>query len=177
MAPTIPGSVTVTDASDHRGEPVRASRVYVVTSAVIRRGREVLLVEEAVDTGTVGWSLPGGVVEPAGGGVAGARGRRSVNPERMDVEFSGEIWYWRGPAPWYFVTVPDGESAHLRAVSSAVSYGWGMIPVTARIGDTAWRTSLFPKDGRYVVPVKAVVRRAEGLDEGDVVTVRLTTGG
>jgi hypothetical protein len=48
-----------------------------------------------------------------------------------------------------------------------------MIPVRARIGDSTWSTSLFPKDGRYVVPVKAAVRRAEKLEEGDVPTVRL----
>lgn len=91
----------------------------------------------------------------------------------MDMEFSGEIWFWRGPAPWYFVTVPDEHCQALEAASSLVSYGWGMIPVTARIGTTSWTTSLFPKDGRYIVPVKAVVRRAERLDAGDTVTVRL----
>lgn len=95
----------------------------------------------------------------------------------MDLTFSDELWYWRGPAPWYFVTVPEAESRDLHAVSSAVSYGWGMIPVTARIGATEWETSLFPKDGLYVVPVKATVRRVEGLDEGDRVTVRLTVAG
>jgi hypothetical protein len=55
-----------------------------------------------------------------------------------------------------------------------VSYGWGMIPVTAQIGRTKWETSLFPKDGRYVVPLKAAVRKAETLDLGDTVSVRLT---
>jgi hypothetical protein len=35
---------------------------------------------------------------------------------------------------------------------------------------------LFPKDGRYIVPVKASVRRAEGLELDDVVTVRLAVG-
>jgi hypothetical protein len=49
-----------------------------------------------------------------------------------------------------------------------------MIPVEARIGQTGWTTSLFPKDGRYIVPVKAWVRKAEGLDVGDTVTIRLT---
>jgi Domain of unknown function (DUF1905) len=95
-------------------------------------------------------------------------------PAAVDLQFSGEVWFWRGPAPYHFVTVPDGESAALRATAVRVSYGWGMIPVTARIGGTTWATSLFPKDGRYVVPVKAVVRRAEGLDEGTSVEVRLT---
>jgi len=54
-----------------------------------------------------------------------------------------------------------------------VSYGWGMIPVTARIGGTEWRTSLFPKEGRYIVPVRLGVQQAEGLEVGDTVTVRL----
>lgn len=94
----------------------------------------------------------------------------------MDLEFSGEVWFWKGPAPWYFVTVPDEQSGELEAISPEVSYGWGVIPVTARINDTGWTTSLFPKDGQYLVPVKASVRKVEGLDTGDVVTVRLTIG-
>ena len=94
----------------------------------------------------------------------------------MDVEVSGEIWFWRGPSPWHFVTVPDEQSAALEAASSLVSYGWGMIPVTARIGDTEWTTSLWPKDERYLIPLKAAVRRAEGLELGDEVTVRLVVG-
>ena len=91
----------------------------------------------------------------------------------MDLEFSGEIWFWRGPSPWHFVTVPEDECGELEATAAFVSYGWGMIPVTARIGGTQWTTSLFPKDGRYVVPVKAGVREAERLEVGDAVTVRL----
>ena len=91
----------------------------------------------------------------------------------MDVRFSGEIWFWRGPSPYHFVTVPDEESADLQAASSFVTYGWGMIPVAASIGATDWTTSLFPKDGGYVVPLKDAVRRAESLEVGDVVEVRL----
>jgi hypothetical protein len=92
----------------------------------------------------------------------------------MDLEFSGEIWHWRGPSPWHFVTVPPDECVELEAVAPMVSYGWGMIPVAARIGDTRWATSLFPKDGAYVVPLKDVVRRSEGLEVGDTVLLRLT---
>ena len=91
----------------------------------------------------------------------------------MAWSFSGEIWYWRGPAPHYFVTVPDEECADLQAASRSVSYGWGMIPVTVRVGRTEWTTSLWPKDGRYIVPLKAAVRTAEGLEEGDTVALRL----
>ena len=92
----------------------------------------------------------------------------------MDLEFTGDVWFWRGPSPYHFVTVPDEESAELASASARVTYGWGMIPVSVRIGETRWTTSLFPKDGGYIVPIKAAVRRAEGLVEGDVVTVRLT---
>lgn len=94
-----------------------------------------------------------------------------------DMEFSGEIWHWRGPAPYHFVTVPEEESADLQAISTAVTYGWGMIPVLVRIGDTEWTTSLWPKNGGYVVPLKDRIRKAEGLEVGDVVTIQLTPGG
>lgn len=93
------------------------------------------------------------------------------------MAFSGQIWYWRGPAPWYFVTVPDNQCRELQDASSTVSYGWGMIPVEARIGHSVWTTSLWPKDGRYIVPIRTNIRRAENLDEGDTVTVKLTLRG
>lgn len=91
----------------------------------------------------------------------------------MHLEFTGEIWYWRGPAPWFFVTVPEEQSQDIKAISNLVTYGWGVIPVHVRIGRTEYTTSLFPKDGRYIVPIKVSVRRAEGLEQGDTVTVRL----
>ena len=92
----------------------------------------------------------------------------------LDLAFSGEIWFWRGPAPWYFVTVPHEASIAMHAVSPVVSYGWGVIPVRVRIAGSAWETSLFPKDGRYLVPIRAAVRAAEQLAEGDTVTVQLS---
>jgi Domain of unknown function (DUF1905) len=91
----------------------------------------------------------------------------------VELEFVGELWFWRGPAPWHYVTIPEEECGALEAVSGLVSYGWGVIPVRAKIGRTTWSTSLFPKDGRYLVPVKAAVRDAEGIELGDVVTVHL----
>ena len=91
----------------------------------------------------------------------------------MNIEFDGKIWYWRGPAPWYFVTVPAEQSHDLKAILGLVTYGWGMIPVDVRIGKTGWKTSMFPKDGSYIVPVKASIRKAENLEEGDTVTVQL----
>ncbi len=91
----------------------------------------------------------------------------------MVMEFDGQIWLWKGPAPWYFVTLPAEQSDDLKEVLRLVAYGWGMIPVVARIGQAQWKTAVYPKDGRYILPIKAVVREAEELEERDTVTVRL----
>lgn len=92
----------------------------------------------------------------------------------MKMSFRGEVFCWRGPAPYYFVAVPDDLSGQIEAVSAMVTYGWGVIPVSAAIGDTTWSTALFPKDGLYLVPLRANVRRAEQLEEGDTATIELT---
>jgi hypothetical protein len=84
----------------------------------------------------------------------------------MTIEFSGTIWYWRGPAPFHFVSLPVGHAREVKEIASAVTYGWGVIPVRARIGQTEWTTSLFPKNGTYALPIKDAVRKAENLDLG-----------
>jgi hypothetical protein len=91
----------------------------------------------------------------------------------MIIEFEGEIFYWHGPAPFLFVAVPEEQSGALKAISSQVTYGWGVIPVQAQIGKTEWKTSLFPKAGRYLVPIRVSVQKSEHLGVGDTVTIRL----
>jgi hypothetical protein len=91
----------------------------------------------------------------------------------LQIQFSGSIWFWRGPSPYHFVTVPTQQANDLKGIAGLVTYGWGMIPVTAQIGATVWKTSLFPKDGSYIVPLKDSVRAAEKISVGDIVTVRL----
>jgi hypothetical protein len=91
----------------------------------------------------------------------------------MQMTFSGEIVYWRGPAPFHFVMLPRREATEVHEASSQLTYGWGCIPAQGRIGGTDFTTALFPKDGGYAVPVKVAVRRAESLELGDVVEVHL----
>jgi hypothetical protein len=91
----------------------------------------------------------------------------------MQFTVRGEVWWWRGPSPFHFVTVSDQQAEDLKAISPHVSYGWGMIPVAGTLGSTPFTTSLWPKDGSYVVPLKDAVRRAEDVELGDVVTVQL----
>ncbi len=92
----------------------------------------------------------------------------------MELEFTGDMFVWRGPAPYHFVAVPDDDAAELEATSALVTYGWGMIPVAVQVGETRWTTSLWPKDGGYIVPIKLMVQRAERLEPGDQVSLRLT---
>ncbi|MEY4136241.1 MAG: hypothetical protein RL205_369 [Actinomycetota bacterium] len=89
----------------------------------------------------------------------------------MSWRFSARVWEWRGPAPHHFVSMPDEASADLADDAASLSYGWGAIPVDVRIGETSFTTSVFPKDGVYIVPLKVAVRRAEGIEVGDEITL------
>jgi hypothetical protein len=92
----------------------------------------------------------------------------------MELGFTGAVFEWRGPAPYYFIRVTDDVAAALDDVAPMVSYGWGMIPADVTIGDTTWYTALWPKDGSYVVPLKDRIRQAEGIALEMVLDVRLS---
>ena len=91
----------------------------------------------------------------------------------MEYQFSGQVIEWRGPAPYYYLRVPEEESADIREIAAMASYGWGVIPVVARIGDIEFETSLFPKDGSYLLPLKDAVRMPQQITAGDEVTAEM----
>jgi hypothetical protein len=97
----------------------------------------------------------------------------AVDTGPVRFRFRGELIYWRGPSPYHFVALPAPEAAEIRAVARLVTYGWGVIPVRAIVGDTEFETSLFPRDGGYLLPVKDRVRLAERLALGEDVAVDL----
>jgi len=88
----------------------------------------------------------------------------------MRFEFEAQVWYWRGPAPWYFVTVPAFPSQEIKRIQSLVTYGWGMIPVLAKVGGSEWKTALWPKDNSFILPLNVAIRRAEAIEEGRSIT-------
>ncbi|HUR50870.1 MAG TPA: DUF1905 domain-containing protein [Mycobacteriales bacterium] len=90
----------------------------------------------------------------------------------MEWVVEGEVVEWRGPAPYFFVAMSESESAELKEQARSLIY-WGQVPVQVVIGATEFSTALFPKDGRYLVPLKDAVRKAEGVGEGDVVRLLL----
>lgn len=94
----------------------------------------------------------------------------------LTYTFRGKLWLYGGPASWYFVTLPKGLAKEIRMIlGGATGRGWGSVRVSATIGATTWATSIFPdkKAGSFLLPVKAEVRRAEGLEEGAQVSVDL----
>lgn len=93
----------------------------------------------------------------------------------MQFEFEGSVIEWRGPAPFYFVAIPEDESADIKLAAKGLEY-WGQVPVTVRITDTEFSTALFPKDGRYLLPLKDAVRKSTRIDVGEIVSVELTVG-
>ena len=81
----------------------------------------------------------------------------------MDFEFEGPVIEWRGPAPFYFLGVPEEESADIKLAAKGLEY-WGQVPVQVRIGDVEFTTALFPKDGCYLIPLKVAARKAAEID-------------
>ena len=94
----------------------------------------------------------------------------------MKVEFSGRLFEWRGPSPYHFVALTPEACDGVTQLAAEVSYGWGVVPVSVIIGATAFTTSLIPREGGYLLPVKDAVRRAEAVNIDDVVVVVLTVG-
>ena len=91
----------------------------------------------------------------------------------MSFSFDAEVWWWRGPSPFHFVTVPKDVADEIHDNAAAFTYVWGMIPVTGTVNDVAFATALFAKDGGYVVPIKKAVREAAGVELGDVVHITM----
>ena len=93
----------------------------------------------------------------------------------MEFEFEGRVIEWRGPAPFYFVAIPNEESDDIKLMAKGIEY-WGQVPVTARIGDCEFSTALFPKDGRYLLPLKDAVRKSAEVAVDQIVAVKLGLG-
>jgi len=87
--------------------------------------------------------------------------------------FTGEAFVWRGPSPYLYVAIPEEFSAELRFAAHQASYGWGVIPVEASIAGEIFTTSLFPRENRYLLPIKVAVQRAATVGPGSSVRCKL----
>lgn len=149
--PELSSRVDVDRATLVQGEDVRGDLVLRATRQPVELASSGLLVGKLLDA------------------------QRPVrDTAEVDLQFTGAVVEWRGPAPYWFVVVPDEQCADLREEAASASYGWGVVPVTARLGSVAFTTSLIPRHGGYLLPLKDAVRRPAGVTAGDDVTVELT---
>jgi hypothetical protein len=74
------------------------------------------------------------------------------------------------------VSVPEDQADEIREAAKVLTYGWGMIPVVATIGHIEFKTSMFAKNGTYVLPIKSMVRLPLKLEAGDTVAVSMVLG-
>ena len=105
-------------------------------------------------------------------------------PAAREWTFTGPLWIWKGKEKdgkpssmsWVFLTITGDVADGIRAAAPGRSAAWGSVYVKVSLGGTHWQTSVFPsKEARgYLLPVKAAVRKKEGVAEGDVVTVALS---
>jgi hypothetical protein len=93
----------------------------------------------------------------------------------MGFEFEGPVVEWRGPAPYYFVRIPEEESADIKYAAKGLEYR-GQVPVVVQIDDVEFATALFPKDGVYLIPLKVAVRKRVEVEVDEVVPVSLKVG-
>jgi hypothetical protein len=86
-----------------------------------------------------------------------------------------KVWLYDGIGGWHFVTLPAKTSAVIRAVHGSKAKPFGSLRVSVKIGQTEWKTSLFPdkKSGSYLFALKSEVRRREGIAAGDVIRAEL----
>ena len=96
--------------------------------------------------------------------------------KNQTYNFKAKLWLYKGgKASWHFVTVPKEQSFQIRFLNEGFTGGWGSIPVQATIGNTTWKTSIFPnkKSETYLLPIKSEVRKKESLKIDDEVDVLL----
>lgn len=93
-----------------------------------------------------------------------------------EFRFTAHLWRSAGTTAWFFVTLPHDVADDIDELAPDARTGFGSVRVNVTVGATTWATSVFPdtKAASYVLPVKAAVRRAEALDAGSTVAVRLT---
>lgn len=94
---------------------------------------------------------------------------------KKTFEINEKLWVYPGKAAWHFITLPTDVGQEIDFYFGHQKKGWGSLPVHVTIGQTTWKTSIFPdkKSGSYVLPIKAAVREKESLQAERVVTLSL----
>ena len=88
---------------------------------------------------------------------------------KIKYQFSADLWKDKAESGWFFVTLPQDYSEEIRSQLQWQEEGWGRMKASAAINDLNWNTSIWfdTKSKRYILPVKAEIRKKLSLKEGD----------
>ncbi|MBW9231807.1 DUF1905 domain-containing protein [Leptospira santarosai] len=100
----------------------------------------------------------------------------NINSNSFTIQFQTKVWVYPGKGGWHFLTLPPNVSKKVKLLTDRSRGSWGMVPVLAQIGDTSWKTSIFPEkdSSKFVLPLKADVRKREKIRMDRKVRVSIT---
>lgn len=93
---------------------------------------------------------------------------------KRSYTFTSKVWLYPGMAGWHFVGVPKAESTAIKS-GVTVKAGFGSVPVEVQVGKQVWNTSIFPdkRSGQYLLPLKAIIRKKEGIYADDTIKISI----
>jgi hypothetical protein len=93
----------------------------------------------------------------------------------LSINFTAKVWLYNGHSAWHFISLPKTLSAKIKKLFLGLERGWGSLPVKVKLGESEWRTSIFPdtKTNSYLLPLKAGIRKKEHIKAEDKVKVSL----
>lgn len=91
----------------------------------------------------------------------------------IEYKFTAKTWVYGGPSSWHFVSLPPDFSKEIRENLKSEEEGWGRLKATAKIGITEWKTAIWfdTKLKKYLLPLKADIRKIEQITAGQTITV------
>lgn len=89
-------------------------------------------------------------------------------------KIKARVFKWTGKGAWFFVRIEKETAEIIKDNFGMYAGGWGSLPVNVTLGNSTWKTSIFPeKEGSYLLPIKSQIRKAENIKEGDELNINL----
>jgi hypothetical protein len=92
-----------------------------------------------------------------------------------NFKVNANVWVYPGKAGWYFVSIPEDITEKIDFYFSHAKRGWGSLRVKVDLGESTWKTSIFPdrKTNTYLLPIKSEIRMKERVTEGGSLDINL----
>jgi hypothetical protein len=89
--------------------------------------------------------------------------------------FEGQVWKSGGKGGWHFVSLPKDLSKEIRSIHQENEEGWGRLKANVTIKQTEFQSAIWfdKKHDTYLLPIKALIRKKEGITEGSSVEIEV----